>query len=86
MKNIDLYQTVSCEMYSELELAIMHGKSLLVCYVESNHSDREQTTRLKPNDVITRRKNEKAEFLMATNESGELLEIRLDKIKHYTVE
>lgn len=86
MSNIDQYQAVSCEMHSELELAIMHGKHLTVCYYESNDMDKEHTIHLKPNDVVTRGHSEKGEFLVAMNDSGELIEIRLDKIKHFTAE
>lgn len=86
MSNIDRYQAVSCEMHSELELAIMHGKSLIVCYEESNHMGGKHTVYVKAHDLVTRGHSEKGEFLVAMNDSGEIIEIRLDKITHFTAE
>ncbi|MCW8931803.1 MAG: hypothetical protein OQL19_16415 [Gammaproteobacteria bacterium] len=81
IKAPDHYVVVSCEMHSELELAIMHGKHLKIFY------DNEQIVQLKPNDVITRGKNEKkGEFLVGFDETGKRMEIRLDKIKRFITE
>ena len=74
------YQPVSCSMHSELELAIMHGKQLKVHF---SNADGTLTLTIKPHDVITR-KNE-GEFLLAYDEAGKPLEIRLDSILKFQI-
>ena len=82
------YQAVSCAMHSELELAIMHGKYLMVHYVKTNNkgiqSD-ELIIKLKPRDVITRGHEEKGEFLVGSDDSGKSIEIRLDNINRFFI-
>ena len=79
MKTSDPYQPISCAMHSELELAIMHGKTLMVYYTKANAPMIE----IKPSDVITRGHDEKGEFLVGSDSSGKPVEIRLDKINRF---
>ena len=88
MNNSNPYQAVSCSMHSELELAIMHGKYLTVYYAEKdkqNDSSDEQIITIKPSDVITRGDDNKGEFLVGTDKSGQPVEIRLDNINQYLI-
>jgi len=76
------YQAVSCEMHSELELAIMHGRKLQIHY--SNEPDKQPITKtIKPVDIIT--KKNKGEFLICTDDIDNTLEIRLDFIQTYSL-
>ncbi len=82
------YQTVSCAMHSELELAIMHGNTLKISYlkpyqegVEAN----EHVIEFRPYDVITRGQDKKGEFLVGQDKSGQTVEIRLDQICHFNI-
>lgn len=69
------YQPVSCAVHSELELAVMHSNQLEIHYAHLNETI---ILRIKPYDLITRK--DKGEFLLATDDSGNALEIRLDSI------
>ena len=81
------YQTVSCAMHSELELAIMHGKYLTVHYVKTNNKgiQSDEQIKIKPRDVITRGHEEKGEFLVGSDDSGKSIEIRLDNIRRFLI-
>jgi transcriptional antiterminator Rof (Rho-off) len=65
------YNPVSCQLHSELELAIMH-KSCIKLKLE--HS----SCIIKPHDIIT--ENNKGEFLLGIDQNGLVMKIRLDKI------
>lgn len=73
-----LYKPVSCDIHSQLELLIMHGKRLQVEYI---HNDDIIKQIITPHDIVTRK--DKGEFLLATNDSEEALEIRLDTLKYF---
>ena len=74
------YQPVSCAMHSELELAIMHGKQLKMYFKQLNKT---LTLNIIPGDIVTRK--DKGEFLLACNESGDPIEIRLDAIINFSI-
>lgn len=75
MKN-NKYNTISCEKHSELELLIMHGKTLQI-------ELEKQTITITPYDIVSRK--DSGEFLLGKNQQGELIEFRLDQIKSYTI-
>jgi len=87
MNSSNPYQSVSCAMHSELELAIMHGRHLKIHYVEADMKGgvTEKIMIIKPSDIITRGNNEKGEFLLGSDQSGKKTEIRLDKIKQFII-
>jgi mannose-6-phosphate isomerase-like protein (cupin superfamily)/transcriptional antiterminator Rof (Rho-off) len=86
------YQSIECQLHSELELAIMHGQEMLVCYFDNLHK-KEEKQRLKPYDIVTRMlKNVNSEelageFLLAYQVecSNIKIEIRLDHIRNYSL-
>lgn len=83
------YHTVSCEMHSELELAIMHGQNLKIYYL--NEIDKIAIeAEIKPHDIVTRgnktkqlEQQQSGEFLLGTDSAGNPFEIRLDFIQSY---
>jgi len=88
MNHSNPYQPVSCTMHSELELAIMHGKYLIVYYTETDKKgveSKEQIIEIEPRDVISRGHDEKGEFLAGSDKSGKLVEIRLDHINRFLI-
>jgi len=72
------YQPVSCEMHSELELAIMHRTELQLSW---QSEDALLTETVLPVDIKTKNKQE---FLYTRTKKGDSLEIRLDKISTFT--
>jgi transcriptional antiterminator Rof (Rho-off) len=72
------YQSISCAMHSELELAIMHKQHLIIDYM--NNADEQIKIKLFPQDIISRHQGEAGEFLLAMNQSDQQVSIRLDKI------
>lgn len=74
------YRVVSCQLHSELELAIMSRKTLQV------HLEKESLV-IEPYDMVTRKNA--GEFLLAklcahdATKNGEKVEIRLDHIKDW---
>ena len=68
------YTPISCALHSEYELAIMHKKHLQLSWKQ--HGSIHHAL-LLPIDLLTRNH---AEFLLAQNEDGEEIEIRLDTI------
>ena len=68
------YTAVSCQMHSELELIIMHKQSLKIKLGDGYDN---QEILITPYNIVTRNKSE---FLLAQNDLGEYLEIRLDQI------
>ncbi len=92
-QNLDIflsqkYQPIECQLHSELELAIMHGQEMLICYFDSLNKKEEKQC-LKPYNIVTRmRKNVTSEelvgeFLLASQveDSNIKIEIRLDHIR-----
>ncbi|WP_018952709.1 transcriptional antiterminator, Rof [Thioalkalivibrio sulfidiphilus] len=69
------YTPISCELYSEYELAIMRGRTLKVRWKDRYGMDRVET--LRPTDLRTRRH---AEFMIARNQLGQRRVLRLDRI------
>jgi Rho-binding antiterminator len=69
------YTPISCERYSEYELAIMRGRNLKVRWKDRYGMDRLET--LKPTNLRTRRH---AEFMIARNQLGQRRVLRLDRI------
>ena len=74
MKPTD-YKPIDCSLYSEYELAIMHGTRLRLCWRDAADSSRIEV--LLPVDLRTRRGEE---FLVAIDHAGVEREIRLDRI------
>jgi len=69
------YIPIDCALYSRYELTILHRQRLRVAW-----HDPDGTTHvavLQPIDLQTR---QHAEYLLAKNASGALLELRLDRI------
>lgn len=71
-----VYRSISCDVYSELELAIMHRQRLRLVWREANVC---HTQTIQPLDLETRAHQE---FLHCRLESGEVTQIRLDHISH----
>jgi len=74
MKPTD-YTPIDCRLYSEYELAIMHGKRLRVSWRDAEGPPRMEV--LVPVDLRTRQGEE---FLVAIDSRGAEREIRLDRI------
>jgi len=70
------YQPVSCEMHSELELAIMHRTELQISW---QSDDATITDTVLAIDIYTQ---DQQEFLSIENNDRHRLDIRLDKILH----
>ena len=71
------YQPISCASHSELELAIMQRRRLLL-RLRDGEGTREE--RLLPVDMGAEKG---AEYLHAERDDGERLKIRLDAIVHF---
>jgi Rho-binding antiterminator len=69
------YTPISCAIYSELELMIMHHEQLRLCYLGARNMMRIEP--LFPQDLRTRHKGE---FLIAQNPAGVIRVLRLDRI------
>jgi Rho-binding antiterminator len=69
------YNPIDCKLYSEYELAIMHGKRLQVSWIDAGDIPRIEV--LLPVDLYTRH-GEK--FLVAIDHAGIERQIRLDRI------
>ena len=69
------YQPISCELYSEYELAIMHGQKVKLVWHEQGQS---RIATVMPLDLVTR---DHQEFLIAEDHQREPLQIRLDFIR-----
>ena len=72
------YNPVSCDIHSQLELFIMHKKKLHVEYIQNDDTMKQIVT---PYDIVTRK--DKGEYLLATDDSEQNLEIRLDALRHF---
>lgn len=67
----DGYTPIGCDVYSELELHIMHRERLRTAWRDVEGKV------LLPKDLQTR---QGAEYLLAETHTGEALELRLDRI------
>ncbi len=76
---MDKYIPVSCQLHSELELAIMHNKKLKI---NVNKSSENSFLTIKPYDVITK---DKCEFLLGKDSEGNAIDIRLDQIRAFQI-
>ncbi|WP_297528333.1 Rho-binding antiterminator [Thiohalobacter sp.] len=79
MNDSDPYRPVDCARYSELEVAILHRTPLHLQWTDPDGTT--HIGRLLPRDLRTR---DHAEFLLAVDENGEAVEIRLDRIVRFT--
>ncbi|MBD3671668.1 MAG: transcriptional antiterminator, Rof [Gammaproteobacteria bacterium] len=73
------YEPIACEMYSQLELHIMHGDCLRMTWRGNANIDHMDT--IKPLDLKAVR--ESGEFLHACDSSDSPIKIRLDRILHF---
>ena len=71
------YRPIDCSLYSEYELAIMHGERLRISWRDTEGPPRIEV--LIPVDLRTRQGEE---FLVAKDDNGLEREIRLDRILH----
>ncbi|MCW9058848.1 MAG: transcriptional antiterminator, Rof [Gammaproteobacteria bacterium] len=71
------YTPIDCELYNQYELAILHHRRLRVCWRDTR--DETHIAMLTPRDLQTR---EGAEFMIAEDQDGQSLELRLDWIQH----
>lgn len=74
-KDDNQYQPISCVLYSEYELAIMHKQQIKLVWQESGQSSIAIVT---PLDIRT---EQRQEFLIAQDHHKKLLRIRLDFIR-----
>lgn len=70
------YTPISCDVYSELEVAILHKTRLRLAWREGNVC---HTHLAMPLDLETR---EHQEFLHCRLEEGDVVKVRLDRITH----
>jgi Rho-binding antiterminator len=73
------YRPIPCQMYAELEVAIMHQIRLRLAW---HTTDRE--ARLEQVLPVNLRTREREEYLLAEDSGGHVLEIRLDRISRFT--
>ena len=72
------YLPVSCELHSQYELAIMQGLALKLVWQDGQQTHISTVT---PLDLQTRQGQE---FLIARDQQGQLLQIRLDYIQQHS--
>jgi len=70
------YNAISCQLHSELELIIMHKNQIQIELEQSKYL-------INPYDIKTEKG--KGEFLLAIDENGVDMTIRLDHIKHWKI-
>lgn len=73
------YRPIPCQMYAELEVAILHRIRMRMAWRTGDGKTRVE--QLLPVDLRTRNHEE---FLLAEDSHGESLEIRLDRIARFT--
>ena len=71
------YRPISCELYSEFELAIMHGRKVKLVWQENEQT---RIASVTPLDLRTR---DHQEFLIAEDHHRQPLQIRLDYIRSH---
>lgn len=69
------YTPIDCEQYSRYELAIMHRQRMRVAWQDSAGC-----AHLEALHPVNLRSHDRAEFLLAKNRFGKILELRLDRI------
>ena len=74
------YQPVPCAIHSEYELAIMQHRHLQLIWKDPHGM--QHIGHLQPVDLKIRNQ---AEFLLAKDHEGQLLQIRLDYIQQYRI-
>ncbi|MDX1335045.1 MAG: transcriptional antiterminator, Rof [Gammaproteobacteria bacterium] len=74
------YTPIPCALYSELELMIMHGEQLRLCYIGAREIMRIEP--LQPTDLRTR---SKGEYLIAQTTDGACRVLRLDRIRSFDI-
>lgn len=72
------YRPVACEIYAELELAILRHKRLRLVWRDCDGTHHVAT--LRPKDLLTRQHEE---FLISEDSEANLVEIRLDRIVRF---
>ena len=73
-KDDNKYQPISCALYSEYELAIMHRQKIKLVWHENTLT---RIATVRPLDLRTKNHQE---FLIAEDHQGQALRIRLDFI------
>jgi transcriptional antiterminator Rof (Rho-off) len=79
MSDNDAYQPIPCEVYDSYELAIMHSQQLQLVWRDKDR--RHHISKLTPCDLQTQKGEE---FLIANDEAGRTIRIRLDYIESCT--
>jgi len=74
-KEDNQYQPISCELYSEYELAIIHRQSIKLVWQTARQI---HMATVIPEDLVTK---DHQEFLLARDHQGQALRIRLDHIR-----
>lgn len=74
-KDDNHYQPISCELYSEYELAIIRGQKVKLVWQEQEQT---RIANVTPLDLQTQ---DHQEFLIAEDHQREPLQIRLDHIR-----
>lgn len=73
------YRPIPCQMYAELEVAIMHQIRIRMAWHTAEGKARLE--QVLPVDLCTR---EQEEYLLAEDCRGHPLEVRLDRISRFT--
>jgi Rho-binding antiterminator len=74
------YTPIDCALYSQYELAILHHRRVRVSWRDARGEV--HIAMLVPRDLQTRAG---AEFMIADDQDGQRLELRLDQIQHAEV-
>jgi Rho-binding antiterminator len=74
------YTPIDCGLYSQYELAILHHRRLRISWRDNQGET--HIGILTPRDLQTR---EGAEFMIAEDQDGQSLELRLDWIQHVEI-
>lgn len=74
-KDENRYQPISCALYSEFELAIMHRQKVKLVWHENGQT---HIATVQPLDLMTKNHQE---FLIAEDHQAQSLRIRLDYIR-----
>ncbi len=72
----DNYTPIACEFYSILEVAILHKDSMRVVW-----HDEDGMTKIENLLLLDLKTRDGAEYLYARSSTGEIFEIRLDKLR-----
>jgi len=74
------YTPIDCGLYSEYELAILQGERLRISWCQPD--DQPRIDVLKPRGLQTRNREE---YLIAEQQDGQHLELRLDYIRRIEI-